>query len=60
MTVQLRLLKCYVWLTLLYGSETWTLSQGLMIKLGRSRTLVSKKNVENTWTDKVTTCEVFR
>ena len=29
-------------------------------KLGCSRTLVSKKNVENTWTDKVSTCEVFR
>ena len=29
-------------------------------KLGGSRTLVSKKNVEKPWTDKVSTSEVFR
>ena len=30
MAVRLRVLKCYVWSTLLYGSETWTLSQGII------------------------------
>ena len=32
-TTKLRLVKCYVWSTLLYGCETWTLSQQIMKKL---------------------------
>ena len=36
MPVRLRVLKCYIWSTMLYGCETWTLSKGMM------------KNVENT------------
>ena len=34
--------------TMLYECETWRLSKGMMKKLGGIRTLVSKKNVENT------------
>ena len=31
MPVQRRVLKCYIWSTMLYGCETWTLSKGMMI-----------------------------
>ena len=48
MPVRLRILKCYIWSTLLYECETWTLSKEIIKKLGGSRTLVPKKNVENT------------
>ena len=32
MAVRVRVLKCYVWTTLLYGSEAWTLSSLMMKK----------------------------
>ena len=31
--VRMRVLKCYVWSTLLYGWETWTISGDMMKKL---------------------------
>jgi len=33
MSTKLRLLKCYVWSTLLYGCESWTVSQRMKSKL---------------------------
>ena len=30
MPVRLSVLKCYIWSTMLYGCETWTLSKGVM------------------------------
>ena len=32
--LRIRVLKCYVWSTLLYGSETWTLTSDLMMVTG--------------------------
>ena len=32
--LRLRLAKCYVWSTLLYGSETWTMTKSLTKKIG--------------------------
>ena len=48
MPVRLRVLKCYIWSTMLYGCETWTLNKGMMKNLEAAGTLVSKKNIENT------------
>ena len=32
MTVRIKVLRCYVWSTLLYGCETWTISVAMQIK----------------------------
>jgi len=33
MSTKLRLLKCYVWSTLLYRCESWTVNQGMKSQL---------------------------
>ena len=60
MPVKLRVLKCYVWSTLLYRCETWTLSQGLMKNLEAAKHWFIRRMLRIPWTDKVSTCEVFR
>ena len=33
MTVRIKVLRCYVWSTLLYGCETWTVSVAMQKKI---------------------------
>jgi len=40
MSTKLRLLKCYVWSTLLYGCEGWTVSQRMKLQLEADRNVV--------------------
>ena len=47
MAVRIRVLKCYVWSTLLYGCEAWTLSSVMMKKLEAFETWLYRKNVKN-------------
>ena len=60
MPVRLRLLKCYIWSTLLYGCELWTLSKGILKNLEAAEHWFLRKLLRIPWTDKVSTCEVFR
>ena len=34
LSLKKRLLECYVWSVVLYGSETWTLSKAMQARLG--------------------------
>ena len=60
MEVRLKVLKCYVWSTLLYGCETWTLSQGMMKNLVAAEHWFLRRILRISWTDKVSIREVFR
>ena len=58
--VRLRILKCYIWSTLLYGCETWTFCKGIMKNLEAEEHWFLRIMLRIPWTDKVSTCEVFR
>ena len=58
--VRLRVLKCYIWSTMLYGCETWTLSKGMMKNLEAAEQWFLRRMLRIPWTDKISTCEVFR
>ena len=60
MPVRLRILKCYIWSTLLYGCETWALIKGMMNNLEAAEHWFLRRMLRIPWTDKVSTCEVFR
>ena len=47
MTVRFKVLRCYVWSTLLYGCETWTIYVAMQIKTRSIRNMALQKNVEN-------------
>ena len=47
MNIRLRLLKCYVWSTLLYGCEAWNIS-GYEEEAGGGGDVAHKKDVKNT------------
>ena len=57
--VRLRVLKCYVWSTLLYGCETWTISGVMLKKLGAFETWLYRRMLKISWKDKVTNEEVY-
>ena len=57
---KLRLVKCYVWSTLLYGCETWTLSQQIMKKLQAFEMWIYRKMLKISWSDKKTNEEVLK
>ena len=56
--LRIRVLKCYVWLTILYGSETWALSSELMKQLEAMWFL--RIILRITYKDRVTNEEVLR
>ena len=58
MAVQIRVLKCYVWSTFLYGCEAWTLSSVMMKKLEAFETWLYRKMLS--WKDRITNDEVYR
>ena len=49
-----RILKCYVWSTLLYGCETWTLSDNIMKRLAAFEMWTYRRMLRISWTDKIT------
>ena len=55
-----RIIKCYVWSTLLYGCETWTVTQTHINKLQAFEMWLYRKLKRISWTDKVTNEEVLR
>ena len=58
--VRLRVRKCYIWSTMLYGCETWALSKGMRNNLETAEHWFLRRMLRILWTDKVSTCEVFR
>ena len=58
--VRLRVLKCYIWSTLLYGCETWTISGDMIKKLEALETWFYRRMLKISWKEKVTNIEVYR
>ena len=54
-----RILRCYIWSTLLYGSETWTISKTMIRRLTAFEMWSYRKMMKIPWTDKVTNAEVL-
>ena len=57
--LRIRVLKCYVWSTLLYGSETWTLTSDLMKQLEATEMLFLRRMLRISYKDRVTNEEVL-
>ena len=58
--VHLRVLKCYIWSTLLYGCETWTISGDMIKKLEALETWFYRRMLRISWKEKVTNVDVYR
>ena len=59
-TLSLRVLKFYIWSTLLYGCETWTISGDMIKKLEALETWFYRRMLRISWKDKFTNVEVYR
>ena len=53
-------LKCYIWSTLLYGCETWTISGDMIKKLEALEIWFYRRMLGISWKEKVTNVEVYR
>ena len=60
MSVRLRVLKCYIWSTLLYGCVTWTFSKWMMKNMEAAEHWFLRRMLRIPSTDNIGTCEVFR
>ena len=58
--VRVRILKCFVWLKLLYEYEAWTIRKDLRRKLDAVEMWFVRRMLRIQWTDKVTNEEVLR
>ena len=52
--------ECYVWSTLLYGCETWTISVAMQKKIDAFETWLYRRMLRISWKDMVTNEEVYR
>ena len=59
-TVCLGVLKCYIWSTLQYGCETWTISGEMIKKLEALETWFYRRMLRISWKENVTNVEVDR
>ena len=60
LTTRLRTLKAYVWATLLYGAETWTLNKTLKRKLEATEMWFYRRMLRISWVDRISNEEVLR
>lgn len=60
MNLRLRLMKCYVWSTLLYGSETWTMKKDMKKRLEAMEMWILRRMMRIPWTARITNEEVMR
>ena len=58
MTVRMKELRCYVWLTLIYGCETWTISVAMQKKLEAFETCLCRRMLRISRKDMVTNEDV--
>ena len=56
---RIRVLKCYVWITFVYGCETWTLSGDISKHLEAVEMCFLRRMIRISWTEKVTNEEVL-
>ena len=54
-----RILQCYVWSTLQYGAETWTISENMAKRLSAFEMWCYRRMLRISWTDKMTNEEVL-
>ena len=59
-SIRLRLVNCYIWSTLLYGAETWTLTKSLEKKISAFEMWIYRRMMRISWTRKKTNAEVLR
>ena len=57
---RLRAIQCYIWPTLFYGAETWTITKSLLSKLDAFEMWVYRRVLQMPWTEKITNEEVLR
>ena len=57
---RVRLLRCYVWSTLTYGCETWTVRKDLEKRLEAAEMYFYRRMMRIPWTARVTNVEVLR
>ena len=50
---RLRALKCYIWPTLFYGAETWTITKSLLSSLDAFEMWVYCRVLKISWTDNI-------
>ena len=56
----MRLLKCYVWSTLLYGRESWTIRKRMESQLEAAEMWFLRRTLRIAWTDKVSSDQVLQ
>ena len=56
---RVRALKTYIWSTLTYGSETWTLNKALKNKINAAEMWFYRRMLRISWVDRVTNEEVL-
>ena len=59
MTTRVRALKTYVWSTLMYGSESWTLNREMKSKLKAVEMWFYRRMLRVSWRDRVTNEEIL-
>ena len=57
---RLRAIQCYMWATLFYGAETWTITKYLLSRLDAFQMWVYSRVFKISWTEKITNEEVLR
>lgn len=57
---KLRTLKCYIWPILLYGAETWSISEVMKKKLEATEMWFYRRSLKVSWTDKKSNTEILR
>lgn len=60
MATRLRLLKCYVWSVMLYGSESWTISKNMQARLEAAEMWCLRRMMKIPWMKKVSNQDVLR
>ena len=60
LNIRLRALKCYIWPTLFYGAETWTITKSLLSRLDAFEMWVYRRVLKISWAEKITNEEVLR
>ena len=57
---KLRLIKCYIWSTMLYGCETWTISEAMKKQLKAAEMWFLRRMMKVSWIKKVANEDVLR
>ena len=56
---RIRIFHCYIWSTLMYGADTWTISKTMEKQLGAFEMWMHRRMLKIPWTDRVTNLEVI-